>query len=654
MSESALRGVRVLVTRPREQLDRLCALIGKHGGVAVELPLFAIEQVGDDAELARELREHADCDGWIFTSANAARRLRELGIKQFPPCFAIGEATADALRTAGCVAPRLPPSGTNSEALMRHPALEEVKGQTFVLCSGQGGRGLIEQGLRARGATVVRLELYRRVAEVHSLQRIADAVRQSNATLCTSGEGLERLWELTDDAQRAALNTRLLVVSSPRVLEIARRLGFEQVKAPTHTSDDAMVDCLIRHATRTDSNQVPMTDDAAKPTAPPDDPKPDSGVTQAGPVVEDAVRPEPPRAPPPPSAEPRSSNAGTVVAIAMGVVILALLGVTGYAGWLLIQERTQLLGRIEAQNDKIFGYDARMLANTNAMADLKADRQETLRKIEDTQQKFDGLEKEFSGLRQQVADGLTQIDRISEEISGGRKRFELAAVEHLLTLANDRLLISGDVRGTLIALEAADARLARLADPQMFAVRAALSEEIAALKAVTVPDIAAATLSLASLIQKVPDLPLRTEAPKEFVAEEGAAEESGITTDQGWDRFVESLKTASKRLVTVRRADDQGVLRLLSPEAETAVYDILTLKLEGARVSMLKGDTEAARMQLRSASGWLNRQFRADDRGVIAMREKLDALGQLELKPELPDISTSLATLRRKLKTDTQ
>ena len=94
------------------------------------------------------------------------------------------------------------------------------------------------------------------------------------------------------------------------------------------------------------------------------------------------------------------------------------------------------------------------------------------------------------------------------------------------------------------------------------------------------------------------------------------------------------------------------MLRLLSPEAETAVYDILTLKLEGARVSMLKGDTESARAQLRSASGWLSRQFRSDDRGVIAMREQLDTLGQIELKPELPDISTSLSTLRRKLKTD--
>lgn len=643
----ALSGLRVLTTRPRGQSDELTRLLALQGATAVELPMLKLEPVGDDAALRQSLQAAMDFDGWIFTSVNAVDRLRALGLTPPPNCYAIGPATARALNEAGCATVRLPPTGSNSEALLQHPELMHAEGCRFLLCAGEGGRGLIEETLKERRAEVRKIALYRRVPEAHAFERIDQAVKASDATVCTSAEGLQQLHLVTDRPLREALQSRLLVVSSPRVLEIAKQLGFEKVHAPSHTSDEALVDCLVQASRQSDSDHIIMTDDAAKPDA--------SQEETPKPAEEKA--PKAPEAAPPPAPQPaapvqvKQSSAGTVVAVAMGVIILALLAVTGYAGWLLIQERTQLLDRIQAQNEKIAGYDARVLANSNGLTDLKGDRQETLRRLEATQAKFDGLEKEFGGLQQQVKDGLTQVDQLSEEISGGRKRFELASVEHLLTLANDRLLISGDVRGALIALEGADARLGRLADPQMFGVRAALSDEIAALRTVEVPDIAAATLSLASQIQKVSDLPLRSEAPQEFAAA-ATVEDGKITTDEGWDRFLESVKIASKQLFTVRRDDDQGVLRLLSPAAETAVYDILTLKLEGARVSLLKGDSESARAQLRSASGWLNRQFRDDDSGVVAMRKALDELSQLELEPQLPDISKSLTTLRRKLNTE--
>lgn len=645
MSEAPLDGCTVLLTRPRGQGEGLRDRLLARGAHCFELPMLRIEPDGDaDAQRDRLLAQPAH-DGWIFTSSNAVRAVQQLGIREFAPCYAIGEATATALQEAGAPAVVFPRGGSNSESLLALEELQAIRGKRFLLCAGVGGRDLIERELRARGAEVERLSLYRRLPEAHSSDEVEAALQETDAVIVTSGEGLQQLLDLATPAQAQALRTGLLVVPSPRVLELARRQGFARVHAPTHTNDAALADCLERAWTHANDAEKTMSDDAAKSDAKKEESNPATAApTPDSTLTPQASQPPPPPPPPPrPVAEARSrgGSGGTIVAVAMGVIILALLGVVGYAGWLLIQERTQLLARIEAQNEKIAGFDARIIANEGRVESVKDQQQELARKAEAGGAAFESLEK-------QVGEGLAQISRVSAEIAGGRARFELASVEHLLTLANDRLLISHDVKAALTALESADTRLAKLADPQLFAVRAALSDEIASLRAIEVADTSAAALSLASLIQKVPDLPLRNQAPEEFTSPE-ARDLPDSTLEAGWQRFLESARTAAKSLFTVRREDDAGVLRLLSPQAETAVYDILTLKLEGARVALIQGDGEAMREQLRSASGWLSRQFRAEDRAVKSMREELERIAGLSLTPELPDISKSLSTLRRKL-----
>lgn len=222
---SRLTGVRVLVTRPAQQAEKLCRLIEAEGGVALRLPLLTIEPVTNFADAQRRL---AGGHGtWIFTSANAVRHAQALIANAWPAQIAaVGPATAIALAGAGQNAALLPVTGASSDALLEMPEFQDVRGQRILIVTGEGGLQQLEQVLTARGASVERAEVYRRVPLPYPPEAITGALRKSDVIVVTSAEALEQLSRLTPDASRLTLFKKTLVVSSARVVEKARELGF--------------------------------------------------------------------------------------------------------------------------------------------------------------------------------------------------------------------------------------------------------------------------------------------------------------------------------------------------------------------------------------------------------------------------------------------
>ncbi|MGQ0696915.1 MAG: uroporphyrinogen-III synthase [Panacagrimonas sp.] len=237
---------RILVTRPLGQNAALARLLESRGAHPFELPLFAIEAHGEASEHREVLRAAHDWTGWIFTSINAAHFAAELETGPWPCVFAIGHATAQAVRDRGHTVTQLVPGASTSEALLEHSGLQDIADSRFLLCTGLGGRKLIETALMRRGAQVQRLELYRRTAIEYPAADIEQALQAADAIVCTSGEGLERLHALAPPALHAHLHSRLLVAPSARVVELARRLGFVAAHAPALASDESWVDCLAQ------------------------------------------------------------------------------------------------------------------------------------------------------------------------------------------------------------------------------------------------------------------------------------------------------------------------------------------------------------------------------------------------------------------------
>lgn len=234
-----LGGLKVLVTRPAEQAEPLCRLLERHGACVTRLPMQVMEPVRQAAAAAARLQQHRDALAWIFTSANAVRHARALDAGVWPACIAVGPATAATLQQAGVETVTVPAQQHDSDAVLALDVLEDVRGRTVVIVTGEGGRDVIERGLAARGAQVVRIEVYRRVALPHTPEALAAAIVDVDAAVFTNGESLRLMVaRIADDARLRLLDLQL-VVPSQRVVEQVLELGFRTTPLVPAQSGDA-------------------------------------------------------------------------------------------------------------------------------------------------------------------------------------------------------------------------------------------------------------------------------------------------------------------------------------------------------------------------------------------------------------------------------
>lgn len=254
MAGGALAGVGVLVTRPAEQAGGLCRLIGDVGGEAIPCPLLEIVPSARMAEVREKLAALGGAGWLIFVSANAVRYAQTLwddGIMKIsarPRIAAIGRATAKALEDAGLSADAVAPPPFDSEAALTLDEFRDLAGQRIVVVRGEGGRELLAETLRARGAQVDIAEVYRRV--VANVDSAAVLARWRHnpliAAVITSREILERFVAVFAPLMGAALWETPLAVIGERVRHAAREAGFERVAAAAEAADAALLQALVR------------------------------------------------------------------------------------------------------------------------------------------------------------------------------------------------------------------------------------------------------------------------------------------------------------------------------------------------------------------------------------------------------------------------
>jgi uroporphyrinogen-III synthase len=138
--------------------------------------------------------------------------------------------------------------------LLALPAFARPAGDAVLLVKGTGGRDLLSAELRARGADVLELEVYRRVTVTPGPVAVA-ALHAAFAgcgrlvVTVTSSEILRSLLEHAAPTDADTLRRLPLVVPGPRVALEAARVGWSGpiVEAST-AEDDAIVAALLRLA----------------------------------------------------------------------------------------------------------------------------------------------------------------------------------------------------------------------------------------------------------------------------------------------------------------------------------------------------------------------------------------------------------------------
>ncbi|MBI2993569.1 MAG: uroporphyrinogen-III synthase [Gammaproteobacteria bacterium] len=255
-ADSPLRGKAILVTRPRQQAQRLCDMIRAAGGRAIRIPAMTILPPQDDGPARLALQARAAYDAVIFVSRNAVLFAEKLSPEfvsahSGKPVYAVGAGTAAELEMRGIDA--MTPRGDQygSEALLELASLKEerVRGRSVLIVRGIEGRMILCRELTRRGARVTSAEVYRRAAPEPDPAGLRRMWRDEppDVIVITSVQGLEQLVSMTDPEWRAALLGTALVTISGRVARRASGLGFRApVRVARAASDEGLMDTITQ------------------------------------------------------------------------------------------------------------------------------------------------------------------------------------------------------------------------------------------------------------------------------------------------------------------------------------------------------------------------------------------------------------------------
>jgi uroporphyrin-III C-methyltransferase len=216
---------------------------------------------------------------------------------------------------------------------------------------------------------------------------------------------------------------------------------------------------------------------------------------------------------------------------------------------------------------------------------------------------------------------------------------DLAEVDYLLRLANERLQLFSDPAAAERALELADRHLAALDDPAHLGVRQAIATARRDLAGLALPDYLQVAARLDEIQAGIARWPFAAGSVAGPAAAAGVA--AGAGTETGW---WARLKSTLAGLVTVRRS--AGTEPALSLEDKDYVRQRVWLQLEIAQLSLMRRDQEAFRAALARVQESLATWFDPADEAVQAAGRSLSDLAATGLDADLPDITEPWNTLR--------
>ncbi|MCK5698119.1 MAG: uroporphyrinogen-III synthase [Gammaproteobacteria bacterium] len=269
MQIDLLKGITILVTRPKHQAPPLCQLLENYGAKPICLPVIQIEPIILSEASKQLISTIHSIDFAIFISPNAvkygiAQLMAHSTLAKTVKLVTIGQASAKKVQQLLGRLPDISPTNNyNSESLLALDSLQKnkVNNKSIIIFRGLGGRELLANTLRQRGATVNYAEVYQRIQPQYSnceLAQLLGTFEHINIITITSSEGLYNLVALLTQAdhhpsKQDSYHSYLeklwqipLVVVTEKMRDQAQALGFKNYILMAHkASNQALVDSIL-------------------------------------------------------------------------------------------------------------------------------------------------------------------------------------------------------------------------------------------------------------------------------------------------------------------------------------------------------------------------------------------------------------------------
>lgn len=355
--------------------------------------------------------------------------------------------------------------------------------------------------------------------------------------------------------------------------------------------------------------------------------------------------------------EKKPASSGKAIAVLALLVAMAAVSATAWQWW-----QTRLADPAELTQAQAFSRlqeTQQQLAKSVAAFEAKLDskqspldaaeltrRNERLKAVEirlegvqgqsgEDQASLSAMQGSVRSLEQRISATESGLVGLATNSQNSGVELEIAEIDFLLRAASERLQLFSDPNAADLALQAADVQVEALNDPMLLSVRQLIASARQALA--TVPRIDHVQLSarLTDMQSKVPGLPFRGEVQ--------AQPDPEPAEDSGW---WESFKQTMSSLVTVRRRvpEEQS---LLSLEDKDYLRQGLWLQFESARLALMRDDASIYTGSLDRVTQTVDQFFLNGSSEVQALLLEVAALKQLEIAPEMPDISAPWTKLRQ-------
>jgi uroporphyrinogen III methyltransferase/synthase len=233
-------GLRVLVTRPRHQASALAELLREEGAEPVVCSLIRIEPIAGDLDRVKSLLE-TRWDWALFTSANAiscfGEQLHAAGLDwralAGARLGAIGPGTRAALEALGLRVDFVPSRAIAESLAEELPAISPTT--RVLLPRAAEAREVIVELLRAKGALVEEIPVYRTVRDERSSAQVAELLRDSDIDVITfTSSSAVRV--MVEAVGADALRSAKVACIGPITAQTARELGVAvHIEAKEHT-----------------------------------------------------------------------------------------------------------------------------------------------------------------------------------------------------------------------------------------------------------------------------------------------------------------------------------------------------------------------------------------------------------------------------------
>ena len=250
--------------------------------------------------------------------------------------------------------------------------------------------------------------------------------------------------------------------------------------------------------------------------------------------------------------------------------------------------------------------------------------------------------KSIHAFQENLRHNLTNLVRNNQHL---RNDWLMAEAEYLIQLANHRLLLNKDVATAIVALKAADARLAEIADPALLNIRKILANDLLTLNNIPKVDITGLSITLSALSNNIPNLPLRTPDPKthKITQEEKSTTSSNIENVQ---QLPAAIWKDIKSLIVIRH-HQKPLEPLLAPNQHFFLVQNLALLLEQSRLALLNGHNEIYQERLATTEKWIKQYFDTDHNVTRNMLTSIAELQKMNIDPALPDISSTFSAVKK-------